>query len=189
MRNIFKYRCTRRMRPAVEENTAVHEQPFGAGSGGDLTAIATMHEGWYSEGANVMTLTAQKHEGSPLIPVLSLLAGSDDSTQNGRVEVHGSQGVRITTGPPKMPSASSTATNGVEIYTGDANNIRLRRGFTAESMQSLYMTQHGITMEAGNGDEGILIESDVNLTLQVGPSSIIMTPAGITIKGLMVHIN
>jgi hypothetical protein len=51
------------------------------------------------------------------------------------------------------------------------------------------MTQHGITMESANGDEGILIESDVNLTLQVGPSSIIMTPAGIAIKGLMVHIN
>src|ERR1700730_2411266 len=184
MRNTFKYRCTRRMRPVVQE-----EQPFGAGSGGDLSAVTAVHEGWYSESANVMALSAQQLEGSPLPPVPRLFAGGLDSAQNGRVEVHGSQGVRITTGPPKMPSAKNPDINGVEIYTGDANNIRLRRGFTKESQQSLYMTQHGITMEAGNGDEGILIESDVNLTLQVGPSSIIMTPAGITIKGLMVHIN
>lgn len=189
MRNIFKHRCTRRMRPAVEENTAVCEQPFGAGSGGDMNSVYTVHEGWYSESANVMAVSAQQLEGSPMPPVLSLFAGGLDSAQNGRVEVHGSQGIRITTGPPKMPSAKNPDINGVEIYTGDANNIRLRRGFTAESQQYLYMTPHGITMEAANGDEGILIESDVNITLQVGPSSIIMTPAGIAIKGLMVHIN
>ena len=58
-------------------------------------------------------------------PVLSLFAGGLDSAQNGRVEVHGSRGPWPPNRAARKPAVRKNPDiNGVEIYTGDANNIR-----------------------------------------------------------------
>lgn len=136
-----------------------------------------------------MQVSAASIGGFPDPPVLSLLAGSDDASPNGRVEVHGSQGVRVTTGPPQMPPASNKNTKGVQIVTGDTQQIQIIRGFTTATSQSIFLTPDGIVMEAGTGIGGIGILSDVMIELKVGKSTITLTPTGIALKGLSITIN
>jgi hypothetical protein len=197
MRHTFKYQCTRR--PAVrtqpaEENCAKGEQPFGAGSGGngkpEVLAQSVFHKGYYSEIANVMQISATRLGGFQAAPVLSLIAASDDASPNGRIEAHGSQGVRLTTGLPQMPPAAHETINGVEIVTGDTQQIDIIRGFTPATCQSITLAEVGINIDAGIGPAGVVIGSDVSITLQVGAmTKVTLTPAGIIVKGPIIQIN
>jgi hypothetical protein len=198
MRHTFKHQCIRRparARPVTQEVRGVGaraEQPLGAGSGGQgnqVLATAILHRGYYSETANVFNISASRIGGFQEAPVISLTAASDDASPNGRVEAHGSQGVRLTTGPPEMPPASSTSTNGVEIVTGDTQDIQITRGFTTASSQYIYLTPDAILIDAGVASAGVGILSDTSISLQVGPSSINLTPTGIVLKGLSIQIN
>jgi hypothetical protein len=188
MPKFFKHQCTRRSfprRPAMELVSA------GAGSGGAYMAQSTMHEGWWSEAANVLTLSAHRTGQFPAAPVLSLVAASEDAVPNGRVEMHGSQGVRVTTGQPQMPPASHTGINGVEVVTGDMQNIDIIRGFTTATAQSIILTPESILIDAGSAVSGVGITSDTSISLQVMGSlaSITLTPTGIVMKGPIIQIN
>src|SRR5579872_7416953 len=88
----------------------------------------------------------------PAIPgpsVLSLV--STGLAMDGLVNVRGSQGVRVTAGPPMLPPTSSESTNGVEIVVGEIQNITLQRGLIPAVDQKIEMDPGMITVDGGAG--------------------------------------
>jgi hypothetical protein len=115
---------------------------------------------------------------------VSLVAAGDGT--NGKIEVMGTQGVRITASDVGVIKGSAASTTGVEIFVDDPKNIRLKRGLLP-SQQKIMMDPGEITVDGGTGT--VTINSLEEIKLQVGPNSITMTPEGITITGVLVNIN
>ena len=126
----------------------------------------------------------------PLDPdpcVVTLLAtglGTD-----GLVNVRGSQGVRITSGPPLLPPTLSQSTNGVEVVASEAQDVTIQRGLLPGIDQQIQMTPTGITIDAGAGTLTIQSLTQITLSVAGGLSSITLGPEGITIQGLLVQVN
>jgi hypothetical protein len=169
---------------------------IGAGSGGGSAFSGPAQgchsdhfDGIYSIAANSVEI-ASRVPLPPAIPgdfVISLCAigmGTD-----GRIEAHGSQGVRLTAGPPEMPPASSTSTNGAEIIVGELQNITIQRGLIPDVDQQILMQPESILVDGGVGTVTIQSMTEVKLQCADGMSSITLTPAGIIIQGLLVSIN
>jgi len=163
----------------------------GGGSGGPTDTIdhAQSFDGLYQISANQVAMVSRP----PLPPssdpnVISLLA-TDLTGMNGGVEVRGAKGVRITAGPPLLPPTSSSSTNGVEIVVGETQNVTIQRGLLPGIDQKIEMAPGSITVDGGLGT--VTIQSMTEITLQVagGLSTISLTPAGITIQGILVKIN
>ena len=163
----------------------------GAGSGGgpDTTDNSHSFDGTYSIAANQVQLLSRPPmppavPGPNVITILAAGLGID-----GKVDVRGSQGVRVTAGPPPLPPTASDSTNGVEIIVGEAQNITIQRGLLPGVDQKIEMTPGNITVDGGAGT--ITIQSLTQITLSVagGMASISLTPAGVTIQGVLVQIN
>jgi hypothetical protein len=118
-----------------------------------------------------------------VITILAAGMGTD-----GLVNVRGSQGVRITSGPPLLPPTSSDATDGVEVIASEAQKITIQRGLLPVD-QKIELTPSGISVDAGIGE--ITIQSLTKITLSVagGLSTITLGPEGVTIQGILVKIN
>ncbi len=193
MSDHFLHSCKRRSifkKATADSAVPLHAIP-GAGSGGGPGDGNHSHyfDGTYAIAANRVEIASQPPL-PPAIPddyVISLFAGGMGI--DGRVEVHGSQGVRLTAGPPEMPPASSSGTNGAEIMVGELQNITIQRGLIEGVDQQILMAPGSITVDGGVG--AVTIKSLTSITLQVadGLSSITMTPAGITMQGILVMIN
>jgi len=156
-------------------------------------AHARYFDGTYGIAANRVEFTTRPAI-PPAIPtdyVISLLSAG--LGVNGRVEIGGSQGVRVTAGPPMLPPAASEATNGVEVVAGEMQEINIQRGLIPGVDQQILMTPGSpagsIIIDGGAGP--VMIKSLTSITLQVaeGLSSISLTPTGIVIEGLLVSIN
>ncbi|MGA3186093.1 MAG: hypothetical protein ABSF22_03200, partial [Bryobacteraceae bacterium] len=146
MSDNFKIQCTRRFvrkHPVsepwakMEEAILKGKEPLGAGSGGDPGdgGHSEYHDGQWALGAAQLSLCAEGSTGDDAMsPVVSILAGMGmGGSPDGIVSAHGSQGVRISSGPPKQPAAmSTTVLNGVQIEVGTAQEIIVRRGVPAE---------------------------------------------------------
>jgi hypothetical protein len=165
----------------------------GAGSGGGADPNTQAHphyfDGIYSIVANQVELVSRP-PNPPVVPetcMISILAAGLGT--DGRVDVRGSQGVRVTAGPPLLPPTTSSSTNGVEIIVGETQNVTIERGLIPGVDQKIEMAPGSITVDGGAGT--ITIKSLTNITLQVagGLSTISLTPAGITIQGILVKIN
>jgi hypothetical protein len=107
---------------------------------------------------------------------------------DGRVEVRGVQGVRITTGPPPEPPTSSDSTNGVEIVVSENQNVTIQRGLLPID-QKIEMTPGNITIDAGAGTLTLKSLTEITLSVADGLATITLTPAGVKIQGLLVQIN
>ncbi|SPE39354.1 hypothetical protein SBA3_3180035 [Candidatus Sulfopaludibacter sp. SbA3] len=126
----------------------------------------------------------------PAIPDDSVITiWSAGTGTDGLVNARGSQGVRITAGPPPLPPTESSSTNGVEIMVGEAQNVTIQRGLIDGVDQKIVMAPGSITIDAGTGS--ITIQSLTQITLSVagGLSTITLGPQGVTIKGILVQIN
>ncbi len=162
----------------------------GAGSGGGLLGRSRdqQSDGRYAISANHIAIVSEPAL-APVIPepfvitVLAMGLGID-----GRVDVRGTQGVRITGGPPPLPPVTSESTNGVEIAVGEAQNVTIQRGLLPVD-QKIEMTPTGITVDAGMGSVTIQSLTEITLSVAGGLSSITLGPQGITIQGLLVQIN
>jgi hypothetical protein len=119
--------------------------------------------------------------------VITLLAAGTGT--DGLVNARGSQGVRITAGPPFLPPTSSDSTNGVEVVAGEAQNVTIQRGLLPGVDQQIEMTPSGITIDAGMGTLTIQSLTQITLSVAGGLSSITLGPQGITIQGLLVQVN
>jgi hypothetical protein len=163
---------------------------LGAGSGGGPDSLDHTHsvDGTYSISANQLELLSRpsvppSYPGPNVITILAAGMGTD-----GLVNVRGSQGVRITSGPPLLPPTSSDATDGVEVIASEAQKITIQRGLLPVD-QKIELTPSGISVDAGIGE--ITIQSLTKITLSVagGLSTITLGPEGVTIQGILVKIN
>jgi hypothetical protein len=163
---------------------------IGGGSGGGPGTLDHTHsfDGAYSISASQLELLSRPSvpptsPGPNVITILAAGMGTD-----GLVNVRGSQGVRITSGPPLLPPTSSDSTNGVEVIASEAQKITIQRGLLPVD-QKIELTPSGITVDAGIGE--ITIQSLTKITLSVagGLSTITLGPEGITIQGILVKIN
>ena len=172
---------------------AQDNKPAGAGSGGGGDPNTQVHghyfDGTYAVVANQVEIVSRPPD-PPVVPdacvitVLGAGLGTD-----GRVDVRGTQGVRVTAGPPMLPPVTNKSVNGVEIVVGETQNVTIQRGLIPDVDQQIVMAPGSITVDGGAGS--ITIKSLTNITLQVagGLSTISLTPAGIVIQGLLVKIN
>jgi hypothetical protein len=163
---------------------------FGAGGGGgpDAKFHAQSHDGRFSIAANQLLLLSRPSL-APVIPdpyVITVLAAG--MGMDGLVNLRGSQGVRVTAGPPPLPPTESDSTNGVEIIVGESQNVTIQRGLLPVD-QKIEMTPSGIKVDAGMGTVTIQSLTQVTLSVAGGLSTITLGPEGVTIQGLMVKIN
>jgi type VI secretion system secreted protein VgrG len=120
--------------------------------------------------------TATKH-------FLTLFAPGNGT--NGNVSIRGSQGVRITAGPPDPLLPRSKATDGIEVIAGLlTGGITLQAGDPATGPR-VKMGPNNLEI---TGVGPIAIQSDTELTLSVsgGMAKITLKPDGITIEGLQI---
>jgi len=161
----------------------------GAGTGGgpDAKFHAQSHDGRFSISANQVLLTSRPSL-APVIPdpyVITILAAG--MAMDGIVNVGGSQGVRVTAGPPLLPPTGSDSTNGVEVVVGETQNVTLQRGLLPVD-QKIEMTPSGITVDAGAMPVTIQSLTQIKLSVAGGVNTITLSPEGITIQGLMITI-
>jgi hypothetical protein len=165
------------------------EKGAGSGGGPDTEDHSHYFDGAYTISANQVKLLSRP----PLPPaepgpnVITILAAG--LTPDGTVNVRGSKGVRVTAGPPLLPPTESDSVDGVEIIVGEAQKITVQRGLLDGVDQKIEMTPGNITVDGGAG--AITIQSLTKITLSVagGMGSITLTPAGVTIQGILVQIN
>jgi hypothetical protein len=170
-----------------------HEQNLGGGAGGG-TGMDDSGNNLQSAGATyqiagnqvVLLSRTALPPAKPGPSVITILAAGALPTfaDDGKVDIRGAKGVRITAGPPAIPLVSppvtADTTNGVEIMVGETQYVTIYRGVSALN-QKIEMFPNGIMIDAGVS--GIL-------ELKAGASSIVIDEEGITIKGLpLVQIN
>jgi hypothetical protein len=109
----------------------------------------------------------------------------------GRVNVRGSQGVRVTAGPPLLGlPADSTATNGVEVVVSDLGTISLARGIIpGPAQQTIDITPAGIQIDAGALPVTISSLSAITLSVAGGVAELRITPEGVTIHALSITLS
>ena len=173
----------------MEENG----ENLGGGSGGDDDTDrghrVVSADGTYEIRANQVALHSWKNlppstDNESRITLLAAGGLTGEFIDDGTVDIRGCKGVRVTAGsliPGLNPVMSAASTNGIEIETGQAQSITIKRGQIPEIGQYITLTDSGITINAGIGG---------TLTLAAGLSQITIGPAGITIMGLpLVEIN
>ncbi|HTB10635.1 MAG TPA: hypothetical protein VK752_03645 [Bryobacteraceae bacterium] len=196
MNDKFNQHCRRRLhtRPLI--------QHFGAGSGGGPGVIdtasgdkylAAQKELWLvGNQVHLQTGTSASAE-TPEEYVIEMLA-IDPGFDNGRIEMRGSQSVRITSGVQEGsggPKISNKKNNGVVIRAGDGQVVALAQGCDEEVDSAVVLNPQGAGGILLNSKEFISIDSGTQILLSVagGTSSITLTPSGIVMKGPIIRIN
>jgi hypothetical protein len=160
----------------------------GTGGGPDVGDQTHSFDGNYSIMANQVSLLSRPPM-PPAIPgpyVISILAAG--MCMDGIVDVRGSQGVRISAGPPPALATNSSSTQGVDIEISDLGKFKLQRGLIPPATQTIEAAVDGIKINGGSGK--VTIESLTEITLSVagGTSKIKLGPEGVTIEGMMVSV-
>ena len=167
------------------------EVPGAGGSGGGPATIehTQAYDGAYRISANSVELLSHPPlppaaPGPNVITVLAAGMGMD-----GKVDVRGSQGVRVTAGPPLMPPTTSDSTNGVEIMVGETQNVTVQRGLIDGVDQKIQMTPGSIVVDGGLGTVTIQSMTQITLSVAGGLSTITLSPEGIMLQGIIIQIN
>jgi hypothetical protein len=164
----------------------------GGGTGGGPGDTGDKFEGVngsYAITANQVALLSRPPL-PPAIPgpsVISIVAAG--LGMDGRVNVRGSQGVRVTAGPPPLPETESSSTNGVEMLVGETGNLTLQRGLIPDVDQKLEMTPTGITIDGGMGKVTIKSVTQIELSVMEGLAKITLGPEGVTIEALQINLS
>src|SRR5262245_12495070 len=170
---------------------ALDDRITGGGSGGgpDGANHVESVNGTYAITANQVEFLSRPPlppavPGPSVITILAAGLGTD-----GLVNVRGSQGVRVTAGPPPLPPTESDATNGVEIVVGETGTLTLQRGLLPEIDQKVEMTSGGITIDAGVGKVEIKSLTQIELSVADGMTKITLGPDGVTIQALQINLS
>jgi hypothetical protein len=191
MENHFKHTCRRRsgeVRPTKVVTTGI--APFGAGSGGGPDdGHSGYNDGeYFITGSTIKLLCSPQTFASPHGDDNLLSLNSPGTGANGLIQAHASQGVRISVGPPQMPDASAKNTQGAEIAVGEEQEIRLTQGVVPGLQRLIVLDSSKITINSNLVPVNIM--STTQIKISCGPtSSITLTPAGVTIQGLLTQIN
>jgi hypothetical protein len=181
---------------------AIDELKLGGGSGGGDDGNNTIQsaDGVYEIEANqLMLVTKDPDEPDLKNPhandhVITILAtGKLPTFDDGKVDIRGGKGVRITTGPPiSVPPVPTTSdsTDGVEIVASETQNIVIQRGLLATD-QKIELCPGVINIDSGAGPGIISIKSFASIELSIcnGTSKISLTPEGIILQGPIIMIN
>lgn len=193
MNDDFKYQCRRRsarQHPAIEEAIVKVEQLLGAGSGGDAGDgdNVKIFDGWLNVGCSGILMSAVGDTGPQAeSPIIQLVSGGGQSL-DGRVYTHGSQGVRITSGPPGQPKMGNKAINGVEVQVGETQEIHIKRGVLPTD-NDIQLIPGLIVVDGAAGKVVINSDTLIKLTVANGTSSITLTPMGIVMQGPVITLN
>lgn len=182
------------------------EQNPGGGAGGGTgmddhgNNLQSASSTYQIAGNQVVLLSRQQIPPPAAAPgpsrIIILAAGNLPAYTDGKVDVRGSQGVRITTGPPVIPmvsppvSADSTA--GVEIVVAEPHTITIQRGLTPAA-QKIQLTEDSIVMQCGSlpvSPKITMTPDGIILSAGGGLSCITLDADGtVVIEGLEVRIN
>ncbi len=161
----------------------------GGGSGGDNQPDrAESVNGTYAIRAHQLEVMCYPCLPAPVMGPSLITLAATGLAMDGLVNVRGSQGVRITAGPPMLPPTSSSSTNGAEVIVGEAQNITLQRGLLPGVDQKIEMTPSGITVDGGAMPVTVQSLTQITLSVAGGVNTITLTPEGITIQGVMITI-
>lgn len=160
----------------------------GSGGGSDQGGKYQAFDGTYGIAATKLAFVSRvaTPPADSADYAVSLVAAGDGT--DGKIELMGTQGVRITSSGGDV-KGSAEETFGVEIMVDDDSlkNIRIQRGALTPDRQKLIMAPEQFVLDCGTST--VTVSSLEEIKLQVGPSSITLTPEGITITGLVVNIN
>ena len=150
-------------------------------------------DGVYEIAANqVLVLTKSPLQPSSRDHVITLLApGSPESAlTNGRIELRGSQGVRVTAGPPllEVQPTDGKSVQGVEIIVSEDQKVTIQRGLLPVD-QKIEMSPGKIEIDAGAGQISIKSLAGIEISVADGLSKISLMPGMITIQAPLVKIN
>lgn len=170
------------------------EPILGGGSGGDADSHdhSQSYDGEFKISAKAVEMLSRPPipPASPGPNIITLLATDLlGMGEDGTIDVKGAKGVRITAGPPLLVPAHSDSTNGVEVATGETQNVTIKRGLLDGVDQKMEMTPAGITIDGGACPITIQSLTEITLSVAGGLSTITLTPAGITIQGVIIQIN
>jgi hypothetical protein len=160
----------------------------GTGGGGQASDRTKSIDGTFELAANRIALCARPPL-PPAVPekcVVTIL--STGTGLDGLVDVRGSQGVRVTAGPPVALQTNSTSTNGVEIVVGATNNVTIQRGLLPTD-QKIELTPTGITIDAGSMAVTIKSLSSIELSVAGGLTKLRLGPDGVTIEGITIRLS
>lgn len=167
-----------------------YEAARGGGTGGGSEGVGRQDaiDGAYDLAANRITLCARP----PLPPAVAekciVTVVATGTGQDGVVEVRGSQGVRVTGGPPPALPADSASVNGVEILVGATNDVTIRRGLMPTD-QKVEMTPAGITVDAGTMPVTIRSLAGIELSVAGGTTRLKLGPEGVTIEAITIRLS
>jgi hypothetical protein len=149
-------------------------------------------QGLWGVGAGAVRLYAEDTTADGTVlsedPYAYICAVSTDGSK-GFMGIHGDQGVRITSGLPNEPPIDNKAINGVEVQTGETQEIHILRGLDQGSDQSIEMTIGNILIDGGSGSVRINATTEISFNVVGGTSSITLTPTGIVMQGPLIQIN
>ena len=145
-------------------------------------------DGHFSIAANQVELLARPPlppavPGQSVVSILAAGLGID-----GLVDIRGSQGVRVTAGPPPLLPASSASTNGVEILAGETGTVTVQRGLLPID-QKMELTPQGVTIDAGVGKVTVNSLTQIELSVAEGLTKITLGPEGVTIQALQITLS
>lgn len=168
-----------------------NHEPLGGGTGGGPSPgdHEEVVDGLFAITANQVNLLSRPPI-PPAIPAENLInivaAGMG---MDGHVNVRGSQGVRVTAGPPVLLPTGSSSTNGVEILVGETGSMTLQRGLIPEVDQKMEMTPEGITIDGGAQTVTIKSLTKIELSVCEGVAKITIDPTGVTIEALTIKLS
>jgi hypothetical protein len=122
--------------------------------------------------------------GPNVISILATGMGMD-----GLMNVRGSQGVRVTAGPPPLLETASDSTQGVEIVIGETGKFTLKRGLLPMVDQKMEIATDGVTIDAGSGKVTIKSMTEITLSVAEGMTKIKLGPDGVTIEALQIKLS
>lgn len=188
---------------------ASNELKYGGGSGGGDDGDNTLQtaDGVYEIAANQVVLltkppTDPDPDSAPIPHVITILAsGKFPTYDDGKVDIRGAKGVRITTGDPLVipldmsPPVTNESTNGVEIVVAADQSVTIQCG-TGPFLpfdQKIQMTSDSMTLQSG-GEVGTTIKmTSSSIKLSVGApgteiNAITIDSNGVTIQGMMIKL-
>jgi hypothetical protein len=156
----------------------------GPGTGDQIQSV----DGAFTLAASQIYLTARPPlaPGPPTTSVVAILATG--TAADGFVDVRGSQGVRVTAGPPPLLPADSVTTNGVEVLVGQAGSLTLHRGLLPVD-QKVELTPAGVTIDAGSMPVTIRSLSSIELSVAGGTTKLRLGPEGVTIEAITIRLS
>ena len=170
------------------QNSAI--EPAGSGSGGgDDQVTPVFSDGVHSVLSQHIEFIAGGAVEIPPPDASTITLMADVIGTNGQIDIRGSKGVRITTGPPQLPPVNSESTNGIELVASEIQNVTIQRGLIDGVDQKIEMAPASITIDGGIGPITIQSLTEITLSVAGGLASIKLTPAGIQIQGILVMIN